>query len=349
MASADIVVAEEVLKNAAHLMVPEDQTQRRAFEALMPWMYVLRNRGFSWAQLTSLLAECGFKLQPSTVRTYYSEMLASRLDVCQARMNEQLALLDEIRKETRGADLPAIAGRVSTVLAEQRRRAESKVNTLFGAGPPQGHPRPEPSHGQDAESSATVVSRDRYLQTTPARAPRDKSPTRTSTADRTTPDVQRAPRMSARPSTGETSTATASENRGQSGHEGASLTRASPPQGPSTRAQPAQYKCLQLHRGVIPVKKRDGVPEEVYKPGDLEHPAIPGLYLNLNERTYGAALEYQDMETGEILTESPNAKRFRLTWRKQVPKVSTRTDSAFVKMDPSVFRRLPGSGANGAD
>lgn len=330
LGSTDVVVAEEVLKNAAHLMIPEDQTQRRAFEALMPWMYVLRNRGFSWAQLTSLLTECGFQLQPSTVRTYYSEMLASRLDICQARMNEQLALLEEIRQETRGAELPTIAGRVNSVLAEQRRRAESKVSALFGHLATAAPPLPSDQGGQPSNR--------------PARPDLNRSHHRADQAGNAV--VRTSERQRPKPSPAHDRVVTEPSNGPQTANPRADTGHAKPAseQHDPRAVDVKKFECLKLQPGVVPVKQRDGVPAAVYEDGILEHPAIPGLRLNLQERLYGAALEYKDMETGEIHTESPNAKRFRLTWRKQVPKVPTRTDSAFVRMDVSVFRRLPAAG-----
>jgi hypothetical protein len=96
----DLYVAGQVLKAATRYMVPEDITQRQAFAVHMPELYVLRNNGCSFAQITTLLAECGFNLQPSTVRAYYSEMLAAHLDECQRRMNEQISLMAEVRKVT---------------------------------------------------------------------------------------------------------------------------------------------------------------------------------------------------------------------------------------------------------
>ena len=60
------------------LTTPDDQSQRKAFVTLMPYLYVLRNKGCSWPKLAGLLNGCGFSLQPATVRTYYtSEIVAA--------------------------------------------------------------------------------------------------------------------------------------------------------------------------------------------------------------------------------------------------------------------------------
>ena len=78
MPSTAISAVEIALESATNLLVPDDQTQRKAFEALMPYLYKLRSKGCSWAQLTNLLNESGFALQSSTVQGYYSEKINTR-------------------------------------------------------------------------------------------------------------------------------------------------------------------------------------------------------------------------------------------------------------------------------
>lgn len=88
------------------------------------------------------------------------------------------------------------------------------------------------------------------------------------------------------------------------------------------------------------MKKRDNVPMEVYEPGEMEHTAIPGLMLTMEERMYGAALEYCDEsgdDVGVYRTETADEKRFRVTWRKVVPMTPTRTAQSFLKMDYALF------------
>lgn len=62
-----------VLKAATSLIVPGEQSQRKAFSTLMPQLYALRNKGCSWSRLANLLNSCGFDLQPASVRTYYTD------------------------------------------------------------------------------------------------------------------------------------------------------------------------------------------------------------------------------------------------------------------------------------
>ena len=67
-----------VAVEATKALTPPDQSQRKAFVTLMPYLYVLRNKACSWSKLASLLNGCGFSLEPATVRTYYtSEMITA--------------------------------------------------------------------------------------------------------------------------------------------------------------------------------------------------------------------------------------------------------------------------------
>jgi len=129
----DFSTAEEVLKAAAFLSVPENQTQRQAFEGLMPYLFILRNKGFSFEQIAGLLAACGFNLKSSSVRGYFNKIKAERKDFCQQRMSEHTLLLAEIRRETKDADMSAITGRVEAIMTRQRTMAAEKLDAVFGS------------------------------------------------------------------------------------------------------------------------------------------------------------------------------------------------------------------------
>lgn len=115
ISGADASTAEVILQAATVLLVPEDRTNRKAFESLMPYLYVLRHQGHTWIQLTKLLRDCGFRLQQSTVRSYYSEILAAQPDIGKALLPEHLLLLTQISKKTEGANLSGNR-RVSTLM-----------------------------------------------------------------------------------------------------------------------------------------------------------------------------------------------------------------------------------------
>lgn len=223
---------ETIFLDAELPMVPEDQAQRQAFEALLPHIIRLRERGFSFPQITTVLNDSGLHLQPSAVRTYYDEMIARMIDIGQQRMNEAICLLSEIRREISGN---LSASTVATV--------PLNTNTIH---------------------AELWVDKD----------VKDHAP----------------PRF-----------------------------------------------CKTIKAGVPPIQRRDTVDPAVYLTGDMEHPAIPSLILSLEQRLYGAALEYVDFEGGEIRQETPEEKRFRVTWRRPIPMTKTRTGHTFVEMDLSLF------------
>jgi hypothetical protein len=373
ISSSDFAVAEEVLKTAALLIVPEDQKQRQAFEKLLPHLYVLRNKGCSWTQLTKLLGECGFNLQPSTVRAYFSEMLAARMDVCQGRMNEQIALLAAVRSETAGVDVSAISGRVNAFMERLQQSAAPKLDAMFGLPSTPANGRvieAEPATSAGPARVASSPQTNRPSRPRPAAQKAPQSPvTDDGQSDAPTGEfgLLGLPGQSQPPSNGPTgfftldtdpsSPAPAAEPperknpRGQArapisggaapvapapapADAGEARTASTPPPGAiSKRISP-------LQDGVPALKPRDNVPAHVYQPGELEHPAIPGLVLNLEQRLYGAGLEYCDEEgdeAGVLKVETADEKRFRVTWRQPVPITQTRTGSSFTKMDPALF------------
>ena len=99
------------------------------------------------------------------------------------------------------------------------------------------------------------------------------------------------------------------------------------------------YKCLPLDPSIKPYKGRSEVAPDVYEPGDLEHPSIPGLLLTLEERLYGGHLELVADDGSGQRTETPEEKRFRLLWRTPIPATPTRTSGNFVTMDMSLFKQ----------
>lgn len=341
ISAVDFGAAEELLKTAALVIVPDDQKQRQAFEQLMPHLYVLRNKGCSFEQLTKLLTDVGFKLQPSTVRTYYSECLATRLDLCQARMNEQIALMAAIRSETAGTDMTAVSSRVQSIMAAQRNASAHRVDTLLA-----GSARTAPRALAGPSSEPQEGPGERQEQPRPRRQVADPEPPAEDQGGFGLMSVGRAPAPEAGQPAGffrldhEEPAPQAPPSAPAAVAPPASLVPQRPavaPAAPAASGGPATKNVQKLQDGVPPLKRRDGVPPEVYEPGDLEHPAIPGLVLTLEQRLYGAALEYIDLDGGELFTETPEQKRFRVTWRRQVPVTKTRTGSSFTEMDTTLF------------
>lgn len=312
VSAADFATGDELLAAAALLMTPDDQAQRQAFKKHMPRLYVLKNNGCSFFQITNLLNRIGFNLQPSTVRIYYNELLADRMEMCQARMNEQILLLAEVRKQTKGLDVGSIAARVEAIMRNQRAEVDGKLDSVFGAvAPPKAAARVEaampPQNGEKAG-----------LRPAPVPSPASQNSAGDFGLLATTGAVVQQ--------------ASAFFSGGDAVSGDFQNVAASPP------AVPDNWRCQALIAGVPALDRRANVPDDVYVEGDLEHPAVPGLLLSLDQRLSSVALEFVNLDSGEIRLETPFEKRFRVSWKKPIPMTITSTSGDFTRMDPSLMK-----------
>ncbi|MDH6186846.1 hypothetical protein [Polaromonas sp. CG_23.6] len=321
LAGGELSVAKGLLEAAALLMTPENLKQRKAFEQLMPRIYVLVEKGFSMLQITKLLNECGFKYQPSTVKVYYNQMLSSRMEICQQRMTEQILLMAEIRKETINVGAASeIVSRVQAMLDKQRASVTSKIDSLIG-------PVARPVSVVSASPSAIAHSKSPFsLVDSPMSAKPEVGNKKTG--------LHPAPQIQAKPVTIRDNdiTPTASgikldwQNKVVSQKE----------EIPSVNLP---LRCSVLSADVESFKRRDDVEEYVYLPGDLEHPCLPGVMLSLEQRMSSVALEFVNTENGEVRKETSHEKRFRVLWRKPIPMTISSSSHEFTKMDMSLFRQ----------
>lgn len=159
----DFAVGGELLKAAAHYVIPEDMSKRQAFAHYMPDLYVLRNKGCSFPQLAELLKQVGLKLQPSTVRVYYTELLADRLDECQRRMNEQIILMAKVCKEVPSIDNSTVSARVAKLSERNRALADEKADGMFGVPAPK-NLAPPPSATAARDSAQPVPAKTPWKQ-----------------------------------------------------------------------------------------------------------------------------------------------------------------------------------------
>jgi hypothetical protein len=336
----DISTVDAVFKAAMLLLVPEDQTQRKAFERLMPYLYVLRNKGCSWPQLTKLLGDCKIHLQPSTVRAYYSEMIGTRMDICQNQMSEQILLLAEIRKETKGTDVSEISGRVSSMMNRQSSVASAKIDSMFGptatvdtpVAPvvtPPAASRREPASPADVKTTAGSRPTHAQIKQEPEQEETGSfgllSSSTSSAASAGKPtffDLDDAPAI---PNLSPRTAPTAKKNMAATPHE-----EQNPP--------PEILLCLPIQSGINPLKRQPNVEASVYEEGNIEHPALPGTMLTLDQRLCSVALEFSDSD-GVIRMETSEEKRFRIFWKKPVPVTKTMTSKNFTGMDLSLFKK----------
>lgn len=108
--------------------------------------------------------------------------------------------------------------------------------------------------------------------------------------------------------------------------------------------------CLpvEVKNGIKNLERRDEVPEEVYSSEVMmEHPAIPGLMLSLEERIYGGHLEIweayteevRDETLGEVRDETPKEKSWRVQWKKPIARSESRTGKDHVPMNMGLFKK----------
>lgn len=311
IAAKDFSSGEAVLEAAALLIIPDDQTQRQAFERLMPQLYVLKNKGCSFHQITNLLTQIGFNLQPSVVRVYYNEILAARMEMCQSRMNEQILLLAEVRKETKGVNVADIADRVAAIMNQQQAQVASKLDSVFGS--------------VTVAASPTVAVAVVVPGATPALPP----PLAAVASGTVTPRVEDK----------ETRLRPAPQNNAARVENESVRPAVKSSAADQTKLPAGNWKCLPLPDGVKSLEKRDNLPDAVYLPGDMEHPAVPGVMLSREQRLSSVALEFVNSDDGTMRLEDSDEKRFRVLWRKMIPPTPSSTSDSFTKMDMSLFKK----------
>lgn len=348
VSSTDFSTVEEVLKAAASLMVPADQTQHQAFLRLVPYLYVYRNKGCSFAQLATLLGQCGINLQPSTVREYYNAALADRMDVCQERMNEQILILAEVRKQTQGAEISSISERAIAVVERHRTAAAGKLDELFGGSSIAPVPRASAPASLEAEKPFLVENKNSGLRPAPSTQlpglPDNESGC-FGLLNLKVMTKKRAPNVPAFFSQDESAPAIpnirslSTDTENQSSKLCPAPSFSSPtPASHDMSLKATGLRCLALKVGPQPLKKREGISPDVYQAGDLEHPRITGLQLSLDDRLYSSALEYTN-ENGEIKLETLDEKRFRILWKPIIPMTPTMTSGCFTQMDISSYKK----------
>lgn len=304
----------ELLKQAAFLLEPADRVQRQTFKKLMPEIHALRKEGFSYQQLSELLNSFNVKLQASTVRSYYEEMIHDQFQECEQRFSESVILQ---------------ASMVADKQAESGARVSDRVWNAQVDGtstpPSQNLARETAAQSREIPQSSTAEtsveeSDDGLALLGIKKSTKDVSNKATKPAFFNLDSEPAIPQVDS----GNASTATANpvseEKRAV----------ASPP------SAKLVFKCMELQSGIDPIEKRKGVPDEVYLEGLLEHPSIDGLWLSLEERIYGSFLEIIDGDSA-IRTETTHERLSRNKWKKPILPTIGSTESAFTNLDPKLF------------
>jgi len=76
----DISKSKQILVDACHHTVGDDQLLRSAFEVYFPHILKLRNAGYSFKQITDMLEQCDLSLDCSMVEQYFEDQLIKKLN-----------------------------------------------------------------------------------------------------------------------------------------------------------------------------------------------------------------------------------------------------------------------------
>ena len=315
---------------------PEDIRQRQAFEELLPDIYALRNKGFSWDQIASALHEVGFKLQSSTVRVYFTEMIGSRLDMCQKSMNEQILVMERIRQEISN---PLGESALKEAVEGQNQRGfmaiQGTVEKLKAkrSGPCQALPavaRPGRPVLAPAENERQVKADEPAQQT---ESPDNFGLSQIGGQEKRTAQKPAFFDLEDSPAVPEIEP----KQEGRVASPCTLTAQFNAPPVEKLAATPA-LTCGPLRSEVKPLALRPNNPAHIYCSGALEHPAIPGLMLSLDQRLYGTSLEITDA-LGTVRLETTLEKTLRNNWKKPIPITPSATSASFVEMDMSLFKK----------
>lgn len=321
--------AKDLLRRVQFTVTPNNLSLRRTIKDLIPDIYLLHSLGFDFSQLAEFLGDCNIKIQVGTLKTYYYESITEKMELCNERMNEQLLILNEIKKVTKNAEVltqskeleaqakrsGSIKNQVDHILAKQQKIEETKfaqvaVSAQKVSTPPAVQ---QPTATTKAKSKPEKIEQpledDFGLLTTPA--PNKNVDINPFAVKPSIPFLAESPEL---------------ENNNS----------------PKTAAAspPVKLACGPLKSGVRQLARRADVPEEVYDDElVLEHPGIPGLLLNKDQRLYGAELEIIDEHGNKRLESMRHEKQFRIRWKSPVPVAAGLTSSNFTEMDESLFPR----------
>ena len=317
----DIDGIRQIFQMAYLTQEPSERSQRQTVKALLPEIYMLRDKGYSFKDIATFMNSSikNFQLQPSTVRIYFTEMLVGRVDVCIARLKDQMIVLSEVGKLTKGAEISMIAAKAAAIMEKRRAISSKKVDAVYELQDENA------IDGLEPVAAATPLKKITAAQSAAPPAPIE--------ADFVGSEYGLVvPLGQDTPSSVVVSSSANAFFDAPADIEVVEDVELSLP----TEIQ-APIACLPLRDGVKPLAKRTDLCEEFYSDAMLEHSAIPGLWLSLDARIYGAFLEME--EDGKVRLESVQEKSFRIRWAKPIPKTPSSTSGNFVKMDLSLFKK----------
>jgi hypothetical protein len=313
----------ELLRRVHLTVTPNSLSLRKTIKELIPEIYLLHSQGFDFAQIAGFLGQINIKIQVGTLKTYYHEFIAKKMALCLERMNEQLLILNEIKKETAGHDSRVVSKEVAAAVVQQKTSIRNRVDRILSKHQEQDYAaKSDDIKKNDVTESKPVVTSKKFspkIDTSPFEGEFDLL-------------TDTGPVKSAKSNifSGEGEPEIPDLSMEISPSKNSNVAAASPPH--------SRLQCGKLQTGVKELSRRPGVPDEVYDEElILEHPAIPGLLLTKAQRLYGAQLELID-ESGQTALESPRFEQhFRIKWQKPIPVMEGKTSKNFTQMDESLF------------
>lgn len=337
IAGVNINQARNDLMVAAMSLEPAERTQKRAFRALMPEIYLLRKRDYSFAQIVEMLAECcGFTIQPSTARGYFNEMILEKEAECLKRFDESVMVLAEYEKQTKSDSMKAFASQVINKREVERSRSRyaQKSDILQGA-----------ADISEVSQATTAVATSATAQIASGVAEPEKAAAAPPPSVENSKTGAVAPVLAKPSPTPEPVEIIAPPAAVAAG--GSDLPQLEQPVTQKDNAvdekttinniEIGSLRCGPLQPGTKQLKPFAGVPPEIYKEGSLEHPAVPGLILSLPERIYGAFLDIIDSNDVSRL-ENTKERMMRIKWQKPIPRTESVTGKNFVDINPAAFK-----------
>lgn len=344
----DVDGIQHALQVAALTLLPDEVSGRALINRLMPQLYQLRKKGFSYKALTRVINDAigdpAAKLQPSTVKTYYNEFLVERLDDCQAQLKETMQLMSQIDKHSAKSsqELLAEGVRVRSMMANSVERSADAATQRILTG--------------QQQKIATQTTAPLASAATPPMAPRAPSaaidkehPPARRPEGATAPSAPVLPQEmrgdglvvpSMVPAEGEAQPPNRAPQAAASASNAVQATKSSDVSPTAAVAPGSGTLVCNVHpedsmQHASNSELFENNPSEFFSEGSLEHPAIPGLMLTRPQRMYKSRLEYQDSGASQMETGQQMAARF--SWRKSKKVAESRTQKSFVAMDSSLF------------
>ena len=331
---SDVGEIERALQLAAVTLKPDELSGRQLISRLMPHLYILRQKGFSFTQITRVFNDASgnssARLQVASIKAYYNEFIAAQIDNCETTLKKAMEVADQVETLTRRNPQELVAEAVAMQKMIAASKGTSAANRLVDA-----QTQRAALTGGDLKNEKLAPASRPVEKKAPPPAALESPPATGSTSwvgkegkgsavDEipipSRPPVTNPVPVPEKPAITAPTTPVASKKGGQAAETRALVCTTVPT--PETMLAPNDESL-------------DGVAREFFSDSILEHPSIDALMLSRSQRLYKTRLQYTI--DGAAALETVQQMHNRIKWRK-VPKATpSRTEGDFVKMDSSLF------------